>query len=135
MVLNHVVNRADIDAREMLRRYTGIYVDVVRNKRMCLCGMLASDYATLAKPVREGVKRFFDRNEEWLVAVLERGRASGALHFKGSPEVVARGMLGALARAPYEQLSVAGAPPKRLGYEKPPPSKTQTFMFIGNLLA
>jgi TetR/AcrR family transcriptional repressor of nem operon len=93
------IDRADIDAREKLRRYTAIYVDVVRNKRMCLCGMLASDYATLAKPIREGVRRFFDRNEEWLVSVLEGGRASRELHFKGSPEVVARGMLGALEGA------------------------------------
>jgi len=87
------------DAREKLRRYAAIYVDVVRNNRMCLCGMLASDYATLAKPVKEGVKHFFDRNEEWLVAVLEEGRKSGVLRFTGSPDVVARGMLGTLEGA------------------------------------
>jgi len=93
------IEGSDVDAREKLRRYAAIYTEVLRSNRMCLCGMLASDYATLAKPVKEGVKRFFDRNERWLVTVLEQGRKSGALRFAGSPEVVARGIVGALEGA------------------------------------
>jgi TetR/AcrR family transcriptional repressor of nem operon len=93
------VDRSGADAREKLRRYAAIYTDVLRSNRMCLCGMLASDYATLAKPVKDGVKHFFDRNEQWLVAVLEDGRKSGALHFAGSSDVVARGIVGSLEGA------------------------------------
>jgi AcrR family transcriptional regulator len=40
------IDRSGADAREKLRRYAAIYVDVLRANRMCLCGMLASDYAT-----------------------------------------------------------------------------------------
>jgi TetR/AcrR family transcriptional repressor of nem operon len=61
--------------------------------------MLASDYATLAKPVKDGVKRFFDRNEDWLVAVLDQGRSAGTLRFDGPPDVVARAIVGALEGA------------------------------------
>ena len=93
------IDRGGADAREKLRRYAAIYTDVLRSNRMCLCGMLASDYATLAKPIKDGVKHFFDRNEQWLVAVLEDGRASGTLRFAGSPDVVARGIVGALEGA------------------------------------
>jgi TetR/AcrR family transcriptional repressor of nem operon len=93
------IDRGGADAREKLRRYAAIYTDVLRSNRMCLCGMLASDYATLAKPIKDGVKHFFDRNEQWLVAVLEDGRASGKLRFAGSPDVVARGIVGALEGA------------------------------------
>jgi TetR/AcrR family transcriptional repressor of nem operon len=93
------IDRSGVDAREKLRRYAAIYMDVLRSNRMCLCGMLASDYATLAKPVKDGVKQFFDRNEDWLVAVLEEGRKSGTLRFAGSPAVVARAMVGALEGA------------------------------------
>jgi TetR/AcrR family transcriptional regulator, transcriptional repressor for nem operon len=93
------IDRSGVDAREKLRRYAAIYMGVLRSNRMCLCGMLASDYATLAKPVKDGVKRFFNRNEDWLVAVLEQGRASGTLRFAGSPDVVARGIVGALEGA------------------------------------
>jgi len=85
--------------REKLKRYARIYADVLRDNRMCLCGMLASDYATLPKSMKENVKQFFDENEQWLVAVLEQGRKSGALEFKGSPLDLARVIVGALEGA------------------------------------
>jgi TetR/AcrR family transcriptional repressor of nem operon len=93
------IDRSGVDAREKLRRYAGIYADVLRANRMCLCGMLASDYATLAKPIKDGVKHFFDRNEDWLVAVLEQGRKAGTLQFTGQPDVVARSLVGSLEGA------------------------------------
>ncbi|HWI98719.1 MAG TPA: TetR/AcrR family transcriptional regulator [Burkholderiales bacterium] len=85
--------------REKLKRYARIYADVLRDNRMCLCGMLASDYATLPKSMKENVKQFFDENEQWLVAVLEQGRKSGALEFKGSPLDLARVIVGSLEGA------------------------------------
>jgi TetR/AcrR family transcriptional repressor of nem operon len=93
------IDRSGVDAREKLRRYAAIYTDVLRANRMCLCGMLASDYATLAKPVKDGVKHFFDRNEQWLVTVLEAGRKAGTLRFAGPPAVVAQTLVGALEGA------------------------------------
>ena len=85
--------------REKLKRYARIYADVLRDNRMCLCGMLASDYATLPKAMKEDVKHFFDENEQWLVAVLEQGRKSGALEFKGAPLDLARVIVGSLEGA------------------------------------
>jgi TetR/AcrR family transcriptional repressor of nem operon len=93
------IDRSGVDAREKLRRYATIYVDVLRANRMCLCGMLASDYATLAKPIKDGVKHFFDRNEAWLTAVLESGRKAGTLRFAGPPAVVAQSLVGSLEGA------------------------------------
>jgi TetR/AcrR family transcriptional repressor of nem operon len=85
--------------REKLKRYARIYAEVLRDNRMCLCGMLASDYATLPKAMKEDVRHFFDQNEQWLVAVLEQGRKSGALEFKGSPLDLARVILASLEGA------------------------------------
>ena len=85
--------------REKLKRYARIYAGVLRDNRMCLCGMLASDYATLPKAMKEDVRHFFDENEHWLVAVLEQGRKSGALEFKGSPLDLARVIVGSLEGA------------------------------------
>ena len=86
-------------ARARLKRYARIYADVLRDGRMCLCGMLASDYATLPKPMKEEVKHFFDVNEQWLVAVLERGRKAGSLGFKGPALDLARVLVGSLEGA------------------------------------
>jgi len=93
------IDAAAAAPREKLRRYARIYADVLRDNRMCLCGMLASDYATLPKAMKDEVRHFFDENEQWLVAVLEQGRKSSALQFKGSPLDLARVIVGSLEGA------------------------------------
>ena len=67
-----------------LHGYAGLYADVLRNERMCLCGMLAAEYPTLPGAMQASVVSFFDQNETWLQDVLEQGRSDGSLHFTGS---------------------------------------------------
>jgi len=93
------IDRTTPDARDKLRRYAKIYADVLSNNRMCLCGMLAAEYATLPKPMKEEMRHFFDENDRWLVVVLEAGRASGSLRFTGSALDVARALVGSLEGA------------------------------------
>ena len=54
------------DAAAKLRGYAGLYLDVVTRDRMCLCGMLAAEYATLPEPLQKSVSAFFDANTAWL---------------------------------------------------------------------
>ena len=93
------IDKAQQGAAQKLRRYAKIYADVLRANRMCLCGMLASDYATLPKPMRERVRHFFDENERWLARVLEEGRKTGQLAFKGAPIELARMIVASLEGA------------------------------------
>ena len=94
------IDRNGADARRKLRQYARLYADVVREKnRMCLCGMLASDLGTLPRPMRKGVKAFFDDNEKWLGRVLEEGRKSGGLRFEGPSRLHARLVLSSLEGA------------------------------------
>jgi TetR/AcrR family transcriptional repressor of nem operon len=97
------------DALAKLRSYAKLYADVFRDDRMCLCGMLAADYATLPDPMRERVVRFFDDNEVWLSRVLDEGRKAGTLRFEGPARRVARTLIGGLEGAmlvarPYRDL-------------------------------
>jgi TetR/AcrR family transcriptional regulator, transcriptional repressor for nem operon len=87
------------DARAKLEAYTRLYADVVRNERMCLCGILATEYETLPTPMRDAVISFFDANEKWLAEVLTQGTADKALTFTGSVEATARTILGTLEGA------------------------------------
>ncbi len=66
-----------------LRRYVGLYGGVLADERMCLCGMLAAEFATLPKSMQAALESFFQLNERWLTRVLNEGRASGALRFDG----------------------------------------------------
>src|SRR4051794_37071836 len=47
------------DARAKLEAYADIYADVLRDQRMCLCGMLAAEYDTLPTPMRDAIIAFF----------------------------------------------------------------------------
>ncbi len=87
------------DPREKLRRYVQLYSEVVHRNRICLCGMLASDYATLPKGMRDLVNRFFDANETWLSRVLEEGRKTRTLRFSGTATDVARALVASLEGA------------------------------------
>jgi TetR/AcrR family transcriptional repressor of nem operon len=45
------------DAPSQLEAYVGLYLSVLRKKRMCLCGMLSADYRTLPGPMQDAVLR------------------------------------------------------------------------------
>ena len=84
------------DALERLKRYVELYAAVLRRKRMCLCGMLATDVATLPKGMRDGLARYFSMNELWLKRVLEHGAKRGTLRFDGTANVMASFFLSSL---------------------------------------
>ena len=93
------LDESGADAHEKLHAYVDIYAGVLRNDRMCLCGMLAADYVTLPEPMKSAVTHFFEANERWLATVLEQGRAPGELQFAGSPLEVARFLVSSLEGA------------------------------------
>jgi TetR/AcrR family transcriptional repressor of nem operon len=85
--------------RKKLQQYVGLYDSVLNNDRMCLCGMLAAEYATLPAPMQQGLKSFFDANERWLAGVLKDGVRAGVFHFKEPVKERAQLLLGALEGA------------------------------------
>jgi TetR/AcrR family transcriptional regulator, transcriptional repressor for nem operon len=86
-------------AVEKLRRYVTLYRGVLADERMCLCGMVAAEHATLPKAMQEEIRRFFTANEVWLAAVLEEGERDGELRLRGAALDVARLLLSALQGA------------------------------------
>ncbi len=98
------------NARAKLEAYANLYAEVLRGKRMCMCGILAAEYQTLPKPMRSAVIRFFDENQRWLAELLTEGQAEHTLKFTGTPDDVAQGVLSTLEGAmlvarPYGDLA------------------------------
>lgn len=87
------------DGRARLAAYAALYADVLRNNRLCMCGILAAEYQTLPQPMREAVIRFFDDNQTWLVSVLAEGLSERTLTFTGPPDDVAQSILSTLEGA------------------------------------
>ena len=46
------IDTQGLDAPAKLRAYADVYHGVVRNQRMCLCGMLAAEFQTLPEAMR-----------------------------------------------------------------------------------
>lgn len=86
-------------ARDRVEAYAGLYGAVLRRNRMCLCGMLATDAATLPKGMRERIARFFEENESWLARILETGRKRGELAFDGPADTLAQVFVSSLEGA------------------------------------
>ena len=106
---------ADIDERipdapAKLNAYAGLYSEVLRGHRMCLCGMLAAEYQTLPEPMRDAVIAFIDANEAWVERVLSEGQRAGTIVLGGPASDAARlivsGLEGAMLVArPYGDLA------------------------------
>jgi TetR/AcrR family transcriptional regulator, transcriptional repressor for nem operon len=90
------IDGTDPQARAKLAAYVDLYAGVLREGRMCLCGMFAAEYETLPAPIRRAVLEFLDRNESWLARVLEQGREDGSISFSGSARETAESILGGL---------------------------------------
>jgi TetR/AcrR family transcriptional repressor of nem operon len=88
-----------IDAPAKLRGYAQLYADVLRDERMCLCGMLAAEYETLPRKMRDSVIRFFGDNEAWVQHVIEQGLREGTLRCGGSTDDAARAIVSGLEGA------------------------------------
>lgn len=87
------------NARAKLEAYADLYAGVLRNERMCMCGMLAAEYPTLPDAMKSEVIRFFDENQRWLADLLKAGKGDGTLRYRGRAEDVAQGILAALEGA------------------------------------
>jgi TetR/AcrR family transcriptional repressor of nem operon len=86
--------------RRRLVLFADLFHQTLRQgNRLCLCGMLATEYATLPVPVQREVKAFYDETEAWLARVLAEGRDDGSFVFHGSPAAVAKTFFATLEGA------------------------------------
>jgi TetR/AcrR family transcriptional regulator, transcriptional repressor for nem operon len=90
------ISSSAADGAAQLRAYVKLYADVLVERRMCLCGMVAAEYATLPPPMQEALRLFFEFNEGWLARVLEQGSHEGSLRLAVPAAAMARMLVGAL---------------------------------------
>jgi TetR/AcrR family transcriptional repressor of nem operon len=87
------------NARAKLQRYIGLYQAVLKGDRMCLCGMLAAEYASLPPAMQPEIRRFFDINVAWLAVVVDEGRKAKLFHSRGASTAVAELLVSSLEGA------------------------------------
>jgi TetR/AcrR family transcriptional regulator, transcriptional repressor for nem operon len=88
------------DAKRRLKAFVELFRTTLRTgNRMCLCGMLAVEYATLPQAVQKEIEEFFDDCERWLTRILEEGREAKAFAFEGDAQNSARVLFASLEGA------------------------------------
>jgi TetR/AcrR family transcriptional regulator, transcriptional repressor for nem operon len=93
------IDSEPLDAPAKLASYANLYLDVLRQDRMCLCGMIAAEYQTLPEAMQAIVVQFFLDNETWLCRVLDQGSAEGTVRIQGSTQDAARSIVAGLEGA------------------------------------
>lgn len=80
-----------------------------RGKAVCLCGMLASEIATLDDDSSAAIRKFYRRATAALVRILRRGIEDESLLLDGEPEPVAE-MVFSLFQGTLVTCRVSGGP-------------------------
>ena len=74
----------------LIEDYVGLFMKAqISDRRMCLCGILASEARDLPDKVAEQARRFFERNVTWLQAVLVRTGRTGCAGLSEAQQIVA----------------------------------------------
>ena len=94
------IDAAGLGAAEKLDRYADLFQGTLAaGNRMCLYGMLASDFTTLEPDIVQELRLSFVDHEVWLEKVLTTGKRAGLLRFEGTELEEARSLLAALEGA------------------------------------
>jgi TetR/AcrR family transcriptional repressor of nem operon len=65
------------DRKSRLASYTDLFrLPLLKENRMCMCGIMAAEYGDLPTEVRVEVDKFTDANVRWLIEVLSPRRGS-----------------------------------------------------------
>lgn len=88
--LRHICQHAPDQPDTQLRAYASVYRSVLATGRLCLCGMLSADYATLPFEIQTEVIGFFDDNTQWIMEALKQGESLHLWQGTDMPETEAR---------------------------------------------
>ncbi len=89
--------RGDDSPEQQLDRYVALFRNsLVVDRKLCLCGMLGAELASLPENVVPRVRSFFSRNIEWLTALQASAAPGGDAHAR---QVQATALLASLEGA------------------------------------
>lgn len=89
----------DLDSRLPAKERLFSYIDLFLggpSDQICLCGVLAADFASLSDRSRQSVQAFFHVHEGWVSRVIAEGVTDGTLKSTGDTEIDGRWVFAAL---------------------------------------
>ena len=84
------LEHSPISAKEKIEALADIFIGVREQDKLCLCGMYASDFYSLADNLESLLSRFVQINEQWLQKIIEQGVKEGEFDLQAESAPVAR---------------------------------------------
>lgn len=84
---------------QQIIQFANLYRDGLEAHQICLCAMLAADFAVLPQSIQDEIQVFFSEIEAWLVNLLQQGQASGLWDCQPSAKPEAKGLIAMLQGA------------------------------------
>ena len=94
--------QSNVTATTKLNRFGDLFMDTLEsgsNGKVCLCGMLGAELATLGSPMVKNLRTFYRENAKRLAAIIEEGRANKEFNAKGDSLALANVMFSLLEGA------------------------------------
>lgn len=91
------IAQSNTNPDQQIFQFVDLYRNGLKDKQICLCAMLAADYAVLPQSVREEIQTFFQETEAWLTKLLQQG--CDTQKWTCQPEQEAKGLIAMLQGA------------------------------------
>ncbi|MEO1095157.1 MAG: TetR/AcrR family transcriptional regulator [Cyanobacteria bacterium J06638_28] len=94
-----LITRSDIPLDQQLVQFANLYRSGLERDQICLCAMLAADFAVLPQSIQDEIQAFFRETEAWLANLLTQGCDAQLWHCQPSVVQEAKGLIAMLQGA------------------------------------
>ncbi|MBI3594926.1 MAG: TetR/AcrR family transcriptional regulator [Nitrospirae bacterium] len=102
-----------VSARIKLKKYIELFEKTLQDEpgmKVCLCGMLSAELASMGNPTVLLLRRFYRENIGRLSQILDEGNSSGSLSFTGDSAILGALILSLLEGAMIVSRTEGGVP-------------------------
>lgn len=93
------ISQSNTRLDQQLIQFAHLYRDGLENEQICLCAMLAADFAVLPQAIHDEIQLFFRDTEGWLINLLQQGCDANIWVCQPSVEQEAKGLIAMLQGA------------------------------------
>jgi len=93
------IAQSDATPGQQLLQFANLYRKGLERNQICLCAMLAADFAVLPQSVQAEIQTFFRETETWLATLLQQGCEAQLWACQPSVEQEAKGAIAMLQGA------------------------------------
>lgn len=93
------ISQSSLDLDQQVIQFANLYRNGLESQQICLCAMLAADYAVLPQSVQDEIQTFFQVAEDWLSNLLQQGSDAQLWTCHPSADQEAKGLIAMLQGA------------------------------------